>query len=60
MKGSTKGGQSVRQRCQSRQLNRLEARQALHDAQPVSADGKQWANGKARARRPGSMNPRKH
>jgi hypothetical protein len=60
MKGNTKGGQSVRQRCQSRRLNRLAARQAAHADFPVEAGGKQWGHGKARAKQPGSLNPRKH
>lgn len=60
MKGSTRGGQPVRARCQSRQRNRLADRQAQHAQYPVSADGKEYNKSKPLAKFPGSLNPRKH
>lgn len=60
MKGATKARPSVRQRCNSRQGNRLAARQAAHTEYPVAADGSEYNKAKPKAKRPGSMNPRKH
>lgn len=44
----------------SRRLNRLADRLAAHQEYPVAADGKQYNGSKPKARKPGSMNPRKH
>lgn len=75
MKGNTKSRPSVRQRTGgrlidptvpghymngSRRLNRPADRLAAHQEYPVAADGKQYNGSKPKARKPGSMNPRKH
>ena len=60
MKGATKVRPSVRERCKSRQANRLAARLAAHQEFPVAADGSQYTSAKPKAKRPGSLNPRKH